>query len=180
MELEAILMVADALADAETGVNVKLPRVPIDARHAGLVLPPVTIATQVDDGWVARKLVQVNGHAGEFPAVAVSLATPANLAGEIFNTVSRDGELQLLIEYVELDSAAGVASAIALYTKRAILAALAAFHLKSPAVRTRNNVSIRACQRIESAPVFAERADVVTTAALLVTYQVRDHNPFLP
>jgi hypothetical protein len=178
MELEAILMVADALADAETGVNVKLPRVPIDARHAGLVLPPVTIATQVDDGWVARKLVQVNGHAGAFPAVAVSLATPANLAGEIFNTVHRQGELQLLIEYVQLaaDSAAG--AAVALYTKRAILAALAAFH-SDDARRTRNQVSLLICTSIQSAPVLAERQDVITTAALQVTYQVRDHNPFL-
>lgn len=178
MELEAIRMVADALADPVTGVNAQLAAVPKDAADAALVLPAVTIADQTRDGWVARKHVNAEGHAGAFPAVSVSLATPASLDGEIFNTVHRQGELQLLIEYVQLaaDSAAGAAAA--LYTKRAILAALAAFHIDD-ARRTRNQVSLHICTSIQSAPVFAERQDVITTAALQVTYQVRDHNPFL-
>lgn len=178
MELEAIRMVAAALADPVTGVNAQLVHVPKDFEDAALALPPVTIADQTRDAWVARKLVRVQGHAAQFPAVAVSLATPASLDGEIFNTVFRQGELQLLIEYVQLLADSALGAAAGLYTKRAILAALAAFHLDD-ARRTRNRVSLLICTSIASAPVYAEREDVVTTAALQVTYQVRDLNPFL-
>jgi hypothetical protein len=176
MELEVIRMVTAGLSHGVFGVNAKLPGVP---RDAGDLQPPnVTIYNSTNHGWVTRREINRRSTGASFPALAVSIYRPAPIDGEIM-TIYRDGEFDVLLEYLAADDDSETAGQDGLYTMRATLRTLAEFHRSAnAALRARNGVELRFCKRIGQAPIFAVRGDVVVTAALLVTYAVRDTQPY--
>lgn len=177
MELDVVRMVAAALMHPTWGVNVALPAVP---RDVGDDAPPaVTVYDSTRHGWIARREISLKSIDAQLPALAVAIYKPAPIDGEI-QTVFRDGTFDVLIEYFARADQSELASQQGLYTMRAVLRTLAEFHRPANAdARVRNGVVLRVCSQIGQAPVYAERADVVVTAALLATYRVRDTSPFV-
>jgi hypothetical protein len=174
MELEIVRSVADALAHPVIGVNAKLPGVPRDVTDA--VPPDVSIADSTRNGWVARRTVQ-RGTAAELPALAVSIARPAKLDGNI-KTTFRAGEFDVLVEYVARKALSELALQQGLYTLRAALRTFGEFHRnENVAMRQRNGVHLIVCTSILQAPTWAEWDDAVVTAALVCTYTARDIQP---
>lgn len=175
MELEVIRMVAAALADATHGVSAAIPGVPRDAGDAEPAAVTVYDATR--HGWVTREEITLRGLNASLPALAVGLFRPAPVDGEI-QTVFRDGTFDVVVQYLAANDDSAAGSAAGLYTMRAALRTLAWFHHPDQAaLRTRNGVQLRYCSAISHAPIYAVRGDVVVTAALLLTYAVRDTAP---
>lgn len=175
MELEVIRMVAAALAHDTIGVNAKLPGVP---RDVGDEQPSdVTIADSTRDGWVARRKV-ASGSNAVLPAIAVSVFRPAELDGEI-GTIIRDGTFDVLLEHVVRNSDTALATQDGLYRMRAAMRTLGEFHkpIYASTLRTRNGVLLLACTKLHEVSTWSEREDAVVTAALIVSYSVRDSQP---
>lgn len=176
MELEVIRMVAAALADATHGVSAAIPGVPRDVGDAEP--PAVTVYDATRHGWVTREEIILRGLNASLPALAVGLYRPAPIT-EI-QTVFRDGTFDVLVQYLTTNDDAAAASAAGLYTMRAALRTLAWFHHPDQAaMRTRNGVTIRYCSGTSHVPLSAVRGDVLVTAALGLTYAVRDTAPTL-
>lgn len=178
MELEVVRSVAAALADPDHGVSAMLAGVPRDAGDA--VPPPVAIYDTTRHNWVTWDEIDLDALDVQLPAVAVGLYKPAPIDGEI-QTIYRDGTFDVLIQYLAARDQSAAATQDGLYSMRAALRTLAWFHHPDQAARrTRNGVVLRVCKQIGQAPMYAVRKHVVVTAALLVTYTVRDTQPFAP
>lgn len=176
MELEVIRMVAAALADATHGVSAALPGVPRDAGDAQPAA--VTIYDSTRHGWVTREEITLRGLNATLPAVTVGVYKPATVDPEI-QTVFRDGSFDVVLQYLTTNDDSAAASAAGLYTMRAAMRSLAWFHHPDQAatMRARNGVLIKYCSAMSPAPIAAVRGDVAVTAALLLTYAVRDTAP---
>lgn len=182
METEVVRIVADWLANltsAGAGVNALLNSVPLDGGDSAP--PPVTVYDATRDNWVARKLLP-NDETITLPAVAVFLLAPAQVDGEVGQTV-QDGTFSLAIAYLfqKSDTKSGVQAA--LYTKRAIRQSLNRLHAlttAAAAARVRNNIHLYECTGITLDPTVADWQRSGSTwlaTAVLANYKVRDLAP---
>lgn len=176
MELEAVRCVADWLKHATYGVNALLASTP---RDGGDPVPAsiVTIGDATRDGWAARKTTARDAATGQgYPAIAV-YAEPQEFSGEV-QTIVRDGEIDIVISYLDVDAATQTGNRDAMYVRRAILRSLKQLNANANAAsRTRNSVTLQVCKRIRVASLNVPWDDAVLSAGVIVTYAVRDVAP---
>jgi hypothetical protein len=174
MELETVRIVADWLKDPVNGVAALLPTTP---RDVGDALPVLTggIADSTRDGWVARKAVPHEG-GPTLPALAV-FANPITLDGEV-HTSHRDGQIDVVIAYVSMDSDSSAANAAALYVRRTVLRSLAILNANAHADdRRRNSIAVFACDALKLGSLRDQWGDVFISDAIVATFHVRDLTP---
>ncbi len=176
MMVEVIRLVADALADASTGVNAQIATLPLRSGESA----PTLIASIVDEtrtGWVAR---------GEFPRD--SLASGPVLAVYQAGDVSMDGERTATHRDVVLDIGVRLIAPAELSesgttqlldTLRAVQRALRVMlsDAQQIALRTENSVQIQVAEVWRQTPIVAVEDDAIVTASLLATLNVRDQAP---
>lgn len=158
------------------GVNALLGDVP---RDAGDPVPPaVTVYDASRHGWAARRMLPREGADVQFPLLVLMLANDLELDGEV-QTTYRDGRASVLIGYVHEEVDTQTALAACGYTLRAAQRSLARLHANTPALQ-RNLIALKVCSGIREVPAgLLERLgiDIRVTAALVVSYDVRDLAP---
>lgn len=182
MQLEAIRQTADWLSGATNpaySANALLSAVP---RYTGHAAPTAYQAVRDASrhGWCARRALPREGSGEAFPLLAVMLAGDLEMQGEV-QTAVRDAKVSLLIVDVEdeVDTEAAIVSGS--YRLRAVVRSLKQYHdPANAAARRANDISLMVCSSIREIPVGMLPqlgVDIRCTAALLVSYDVRDMAP---
>lgn len=179
MTTEFLRVIADWLTgDHAASVNTLLPLID---RDAGDAQPPaVTVYDATRHGFVARRVLAKKGDDVTWPLLTVMLLNDLELDGEVMTTY-RDGRGSALVLYAHKEVDTELALAAGGYTMRAVLQSIA--ELNAPAnvaARTRHGVCLTHCTSVREIPsgVFSKLAiDIPVTAAIAVSYDVRDLEP---
>lgn len=175
MQLAAIRIVADWLADDSTGysVNTLLDTVELDD---GDDKPgPVTVCDSTRHGWVARKHLSREGSGVQIPALAVFMGGDLVANGTPQTPDLRDGDIPIAIGYIEADGEHASGTAAGLYTMRAVKRSLYQLNLnENAASRTRNNVYLINWKEDRESEIAAKWNEAVVTTAIVTVWRVRD------
>lgn len=174
MLLEPVRIVADWLADASYGVNALATVVEVDA---GDPQPgSVVIGDETRDGRVAR---------GEMPAptssatnlIAVTSGSGTRYDGGVLTTI-RDGQMPMVIRIGSSNVDTEDGTRDGLYLARCVFQSLKILCQSDHADdRTRNNIHIKDAADLSIQGVFQTIEDATVTAAIQVTWNVRDLTP---
>lgn len=139
MELESMRMVATAAADLVIGVNAMIDALPIDV---GDVRPPhVNVYNAADHPAVARQAIGDGDLANiQLPAIAI-FCKPTHI--DQVTTSVRDGEVPIVIAYIDKKADSAEVQRNGLYANRAVLRFLRRFADPAyVALRTRNGIHL--------------------------------------
>lgn len=181
MHLEAVQLIANALAHSTWGVNTLLAQIPrSDQRRP----PDVQVYDETRDGWVSRlELAEKPPDGVTLPGLVVVLGGPITWpVGR--GRPTHDAPAQVAtsvtvgIHYLtrEADTAVGVADAM--LTLRAVRGVLN--QLAQPALgaeRTLHDVRLEILQETQYARLFTPIEDVILAGAVLTTWTARETLP---
>lgn len=176
MHLEAVRIVADALADATIGVSAIVASVPRDAGDAA----PPAIAGIYDDsrtGWVARGELPPST---ALPALVVTLASPQlQYAGAPLPTRDarhqRETEITVGVHLLLRDTDTQAATEAALYLLRAIRGVVDVLAQPAHAARrTRNGVRLEQLTDLTQVRLWEPVQDTVLAGVVLATWRARE------
>ncbi|MFN2327032.1 MAG: hypothetical protein ABR551_14300 [Gemmatimonadales bacterium] len=172
MLLECNRILADWLASVTTGVNVKIPLVPLDGADTAPANVTVVDETRNDDVALGRL-------PDTLPCVAVSVQEieyQDPVQPHVTDQVT--ARVTVLIRYGQrvIDGSTGLTDAS--YTLRAVLMSLRELHTnEQAAARARGSVHLISCDDLRQVPLTQEVEDAWVTGALRATYTMYDLIP---
>jgi hypothetical protein len=174
MELEAIRILADWLADATRGVNALLPAVPRDIGDAQPAL--VTIVDETRTDWVARRDVPSDViDAGS--VIAISIADLGDFQ-PVIPSVYRNAHIPVLFRYLCKNAKTADGVRDGLYTKRAIARSLKLLmDNDSAAERYRNAIRLEGLTDWKVIPAAAFDGTAPIATGFFVTCFMTDDAP---
>ena len=172
MEVEAIRLIADQLADPTNGVNALLAGVP---RYAGHTLPPnVTIYNEIERAELARRAVAKDA-ALTYPALFVYEHGDASIEGHV-QTDEQDCSIDVAICYAVKKSDTAKGSQDARYTMRAVRRSLVRLNDASEK-DTGTSCWFIDIERLRRLTLHADMEDAIVTLTLVATINLRDDAP---
>lgn len=172
MILEPVRLLADWLGASgqftgnTSGINTLLAAIPRDAGDAAPAA--VTLFDETRDNAVARGDLP-----DTLPALMVTSRKIDQLDGEVA-TYTRDGVIELIVRYAQLNAATKDALRDASYVLRAALRSVRAFNAET---RTRNQIDVYSCLHLEVVSLWTPHESGIVTGALVGRWQFRDNAP---
>lgn len=165
---EALRVIADAL---EAGVNAQLEALPLDGTDTRPD-PIISVVDETrDDGVAAGRYPE------DLPAITVTLDGDANLKGSAMSD-NRDGELSIVIRYIQNDTNNAEARQHGYNVLRAIQRTVHnLFDNANTADRTRNGIQVIDCLTLDVVSTFQPINDSMLASAIRLRLFVRDDQP---
>jgi hypothetical protein len=180
MHLEAVRLIANALADGTIGVNALLDAVPrvVDRRPAN-----VQVYDETRDGWVSLlELSKAPPEDVQLPALIVLLGGP--IQWQYKGRPTRDAAgvinapISVAVHYLTSESDTAVAVADALLTLRAVRGTLQLLTQGNfVAMRELNHVRLEGPVDMQQTRLFTPIEDTTLAGAVITTWQARETLP---